>query len=260
MEPTEGKLSTTATDRWIEWAIRTAKLPVVGGPLVDFRPQCAPDWLFIWENDYETLRDLVYEHVRALVVRYRRTVTRWTVASGLNVNTNFKISFEQIIDLTKMCIELVRREHPAAKIQLEVTQPWGEYLAMNRRSIAPYVYAETVVQTGAARPSSQVDEIALRVQMGNAEPGTATRDLMAFSAMLDRFGSLEKPIVVSASSAPSVPMIPKPYRSRGGRRADRPVRAGVLAAAVERGPTGRVARSDHVHRSQQAVRSERLLA
>ena len=219
MEPTEGKYNFSATDRWIEWAIRTAKLPVVGGPLVDFRPYCAPDWLFIWENDYETLRDLVYEHVQAVVIRYRRTVTRWTVASGLHVNTNFKISFEQIIDLTKMCIQLVRKNHPAAKVQLEISQPWGEYHALNRRSIPPYVYAEAVVQSGAAHPPSQVDSIGLRMQMGNAEPGVATRDLMAFSAMLDRFATLEKPIAVTALGAPSAPITPKPYRSRTGAEA-----------------------------------------
>jgi hypothetical protein len=226
MEPTEGKYNFNATDRWIEWAIRTAKLPVVGGPLVDFRPLCAPEWLFIWENDYETLRDLVYEHVQAVVIRYRRTVTRWTVASGLHVNTNFKISFEQIIDLTKMCIQLVRKNHPAAKVQLEISQPWGEYHSLNRRSIPPYIYAEAVVQAGAAHPPSQVDTIGLRMQMGNAEPGTATRDLMAYSAMLDRFATLEKPLAVTALGAPSAAIAPKPYRPRTGAEASDPYEPG----------------------------------
>ncbi|MBX3410642.1 MAG: endo-1,4-beta-xylanase [Phycisphaeraceae bacterium] len=226
MEPTEGRYNFGATDRWIEWAIRTAKLPVVGGPLVDFRPQCAPDWLFIWENDYETLRDLVYEHVQAVVTRYRRTVSRWTVASGLHVNTNFKISFEQIIDLTKMCVQIVRRLHPAAKVVLEVAQPWGEYHALNRRSIPPFVYAEAVVQVGAASLASHVDAIGLRMQMGNAEPGNATRDLMAFSAALDRYANLEKPIAITALGAPSSMITPKPYRPRAGAEPTDPYEPG----------------------------------
>ncbi len=216
LEPTEGKNNFQSTDRWIEWAIRTAKLPVIGGPLLDFRPQCAPDFLFIWENDYETLRDLVFEHVTAVVTRYRRTVTRWTVASGLHVNMNFKISFEQIVDLTKMCIQLVRKLHPSAKIQLEVSQPWGEYHALNRRSIPPFIYAEAVVQAGAAHPPSQIDALCIRTQMGHAEPGLATRDLLSLSAMLDRFASLEKPIVVSAFGCPSAPITAKPFRPRSG--------------------------------------------
>jgi hypothetical protein len=226
MEPTEGKYNFATTDRWIEWAIRTAKLPVVGGPLVDFRPQCAPDFLFIWENDYETLRDLVYEHVTAVVTRYRRTITRWTVASGLHVNTNFKISFDQIVDLTRMCIQLVRKLHPTAKVQLEIAQPWGEYHALNRRSIPPYVYAEAIVQAGAAHPPSQIDAICLRAQMGHAEPGLATRDLLALSAMLDRYAALEKPVVVSALGCPSGPVTPKPFRPRAGAEPTDPYEPG----------------------------------
>jgi hypothetical protein len=226
MEPTEGKYNFATTDRWIEWAIRTAKLPVVGGPVVDFRPRSAPDWLFIWENDYDTLRDLVYEHVTAVVTRYRRTISRWTVASGLHVNTNFKISFDQIVDLTRMCIQLVRKLHPAAKVQLEIAQPWGEYHSMNRRSIPPYVYAEAIVQAGAAHPPSQVDAICLRTQMGHAEPGLATRDLLSLSAMLDRYAALEKPLVISALGCPSAPITPKPFKPRAGAEPTDPYEPG----------------------------------
>jgi hypothetical protein len=216
LEPSEGKYHFASTDRWIEWAVRTAKLPVVAGPLVDLRPQSAPDFLFIWENDYDTLREIVQEHVTAVVTRYRRTISRWTVASGLNVNMNLKISFDQIVDLTKLCIALVRKLHPGAKVQLEVAQPWGEYHSMNRRSIPPLQYAETMVQLGAAQPSIQVDAIAIRAQMGHAEPGLSTRDLLSLSAMLDRFASLEKPIFVSSLGCPSGPIAPRPFTPRAG--------------------------------------------
>lgn len=211
MEPVEGKYAFANTDRWIEWAVRQAKVPIVGGPLIDFRPQCTPDWLFIWENDYETLRDLVFEHVQAVVTRYRRTVSRWTVCSGLNVNTNFKISFDQIMDLTRVCVLLVRKLQPTAKIQVEVAQPWGEYHADNRRSIPPYLYADAVVQAGL-----NIDALGLRLQMGHAEPGLATRDLMSLSALLDRFAGLERPLAITAVGAPSAPVPPRPYRPRAG--------------------------------------------
>jgi hypothetical protein len=215
MEPNEGKYSFGSTDRWIEWAVRTAKMPIVGGPLIDFRPQCVPEWLFIWENDYETLRDLVFEHVQAVVTRYRRTVTRWTVCSGLHVNTNFKISFDQIMDLTRVCVLLVRKLHPTAKIQVEVAQPWGEYHASNRRSIPPYLYADAVVQAGL-----NLDALGLRVQMGHAEPGLSTRDLMSLSALLDKYAALEKPLAVTAVGAPSGTIAPTPYRPRAGADAE----------------------------------------
>jgi beta-galactosidase GanA len=159
LEPVEGKYNFATTDRWIEWAVRTAKLPLVGGPVVDLRPRSAPDWLFIWENDYDTLRDLVFEHIQAVVTRYRKTISRWTVASGLHVNTNFKISFEQILDLTRLSVMLIKKLHPTARVQLELQQPWGEYLVQNKRSIPPYVYAEAVLTT-----QLPIDAIALRLQ------------------------------------------------------------------------------------------------
>lgn len=221
LEPVEGKYNFATTDRWIEWAVRTAKLPIVAGPIVDFRPRATPDWLFIWENDYETLSDLVAEHVQAVVTRYRRTVSRWTVASGLHVNTNFKISFEQIINLTRMAVMLVKKLHPTAKIQVEVQQPWGEYLATNRRSIPPLTYAEAALATGLP-----IDAIALRVQMGHAEPGLSTRDMLSLSAMLDRYAALEKPVFVTAVGCPSAAIAPTPYRARAGADAEDPYEPG----------------------------------
>ncbi len=221
MEPVEGKYNWTSTDKWIEWAIRTAKLPVIGGPVVDFRPRSAPDWLFIWENDYDTLRDLVFEHVQAVVTRYRKTVSRWTVVSGLHVNTNFKISFEQILDLTRLSVMLVKKLHPTAKLQIELQQPWGEYLVTNKRSIPPFMYAEAVLTTGLP-----IDAIALRLQMGHAEPGLSTRDLMSLSSMLDRFAALEKPIFVNAVGVPSTAIVPTPFVPRVGAEATEPFEPG----------------------------------
>lgn len=210
MEPGEGKYEFTGTDRWIEWAIRTAKLPVAAGPLIDFRSSSTPDWLYIWENDYENLRDMIFEYIQAVVTRYRKTVQRWTIATGLHVNTNIKISFEQIIDLTRMSIMLVRKLHPAGKIVLEIDQPWGEYHAFNRRSIPPYLYGEAVMQA-----QLHVDAVGVRVQMGDARPGASSRDLMAFSAMLDRFAGLERPLHVTLG-APSAAVPMTPFKPRVG--------------------------------------------
>ncbi|RMD61646.1 MAG: hypothetical protein D6824_07825, partial [Planctomycetota bacterium] len=83
LEPVEGRYDFRPTDRWIEWAVRVARMPVVGGPLVDFGPGACPDWLHIWENDYETLREVVFAHVKKVVTRYRKTVRTWTITSSL---------------------------------------------------------------------------------------------------------------------------------------------------------------------------------
>ncbi|MBK7405463.1 MAG: endo-1,4-beta-xylanase [Phycisphaerales bacterium] len=203
MEPREGEYSFAGTDRWIEWAVRKARLPVYAGPVIDFRSADVPEWIYIWENDYETLRELVYEHVKAIVTRYRRTVSRWTVASGLHVNSNFRMSYEQILDLTRLCALLVKKLQPTAKIQVEIDQPWGEHYAYSRQSIPPTLYADTVSQAGIP-----VDAYAIRMCMGVPERGCSTRDLMEISAILDRYAALERPIMVTACGAPSSPAAP----------------------------------------------------
>jgi len=203
MEPEEGRYVFGPTDRWIEWAVRSARLPVVAGPLVDFRPAAVPRWLYIWENDYETLRELVAEHVKQIVTRYRRTVSRWTAVSGLHVNRLFPLGFEQMMDLTRISCGLIRKLHPKANIVIELSQPFGEYFATNRKSVPPQLYADMVEQAGVP-----FDAFGVRAQFGDPVPGRATRDLMSFSAMLDRLAEMEKPVLVTAMGVPSEPPDP----------------------------------------------------
>ena len=202
LEPLEGEYAYTPTDQWIEWAIRTAKLPVVAGPVIDFRTQSVPEWLYIWENDYDTLRELVYEHLKATVTRYRRTISRWTVCSGLHCGEHFKLDFQQMIDLTRICVLVVRKLHPRAKVQVEIVEPWGEYHTRDRRSLPPVLYAEMLTQSGIP-----IDTFSLRVQMGSYQSGLQTRDLMAFSSMLDQYSMLDRPIAISAFGSPSGPLV-----------------------------------------------------
>lgn len=209
MEPIEGEYAYTPTDRWIEWAIRQAKLPVVAGPVIDFRPHCVPEWLYIWENDYETLRDLVYEHMKAVVTRYRRTVSRWTVCSGLHCGEHFKLDFQQMIDLTRICVLVVRKLHPRARVQVEIVQPWGGYHTSDRKSLPPLLYAEMLTQSGIP-----IDAFSLRVQMGSYRSGQDTRDLMAFSSMLDQYAMLDRPISISGLGCPSGPLSPSEHPER----------------------------------------------
>ena len=199
LEPEEGKYDFQKVDRWIEWAVRTARVPVVVGPVIDLRPGCVPDWLYIWENDYETLRELVYEHVKRVVTRYRRAVSRWVVASGLHIGGNFTLTLEQVVDLTRICALMVRKLHPRANIKVEIAQPFGEYAANDGATLAPQLYAEIVAQAGVG-----VDGFGLQFLMGDVAPGRSTRDLMSIADLLDRYAEFQRPLSVSLLGAPGV--------------------------------------------------------
>jgi hypothetical protein len=199
IEPKEQDPHYQALDHWCEWAVKQ-RLPVIVGPLVAFTPQTAPQWLSVWQNDYDTVRDLLYEHVEAMVARYKNVVSLWNVVSGIHVNGHFAFSFEQMMDLTRMAVMLAKKTNPAARTLIEVTHPFGEYYASNQRSIPPIMYAEMAVQAGIS-----FDAFGVQVLMGRGAEGRSMRDLMQVSAMLDRFNGLGKPVHVTAAAVPSEP-------------------------------------------------------
>ncbi len=197
IEPTEQMCGWRPLDDWADF-LRRAKMPMAAGPLVHFSQNYIPDWLYIWEHDYETVRGLLYEHIERVVTRYAASVGLWNVISGLHVNSHFSFTFDQIMDLTRMSINLVKKISPNAKTMVEIAQPWGEYYARNQRSIPPMIYAEMATQS-----SVPFDVFGLQLSFGIPRDGCWLRDLFQLSMMLDRFAPLGKPLIVTRLGVPS---------------------------------------------------------
>lgn len=200
IEPQEQAFQWAACDEWMEF-LRRVRMPVVGGPLVQFSEAAIPDWLYIWEHDYETVRDLLYEHIDRVVNRYAQQTILWNVLSGLHVNAQFSFTFDQLMDLTRMTVGLVKKINPQARTMIELTQPWGEYYATNQRSIPPLLYAEMIVQSGIT-----FDIFGLQLRFGVPKEGCWQRDLFQISSMLDRFAPLGKPLMIAGLQVPSQPV------------------------------------------------------
>jgi hypothetical protein len=199
IEPQEQQYAWGVIDEWMDF-LRRARVPVVAGPLVQFNNVSIPDWLYIWEHDYETVRDLLYEHVDRVAARYGPQVILWTVLSGLHVNAQFSFTFDQLMDLTRMTVGLIKKSNPNARTMIELTQPWGEYYANNQRSIPPLLYAEMIVQS-----AIQFDVFGVQLRFGIPREGCWQRDLFQISSLLDRFAPLGKPLMISALQVPSAP-------------------------------------------------------
>ncbi len=197
--PEENDYDWSAVDPWMEWAAQS-KVPVVAGPIIGFDPQNLPDWLYIWEHDYDTVRDVIYEHLERVVERYGPVVDGWNVLSGLHVNNHFTFNFEQLVDLSRMVLMLTRKLDPSCKTLVEVRQPFGEYYAANQRSIPPLIYADLLAQSGVP-----FDGFLLRLPMGQAVQGQFTRDLMQLSCLLEEYAIFGKPLHLSVA-APSAPV------------------------------------------------------
>ncbi len=197
IEPKERVHQYAQVDAWMNWAARV-KRPVHAGPLVSFEPANLPEWLYIWEHDYETLRDMIYEHIQQIVQRYERQVRVWKVVSGINAYNNFDLSFEQLMELTRMSCLLVKKLVPKSLVTIELALPWGEYYARNQRTIPPLLYADMAVQSGI-----KFDAFGLQLHMGVPVDGLYVRDLMQISSLLDEFVGLSKPLHITACQVPS---------------------------------------------------------
>ena len=184
-------------DDWVNWAVAN-RLPIHAGPLVSFDLTDVPEWLYIWEHDYDALRDVIYEHVQSVVGRYERKVSVWRVVSGLHAHNSFDLSFEQIMELTRMCCSLVKQLAPRSTVLIDVVLPWGEYYARNLRTIPPLLYADMAVQSGI-----KFDAFGLQLYQGVPRDGMYVRDLLQVSSLLDEFVGFGMPLHVTGVQVPS---------------------------------------------------------
>lgn len=199
IEPVENEFHWEKLDAWSDWAVRQ-RMPLVGGPIVSFTNDSLPDWLYVWEHDYQMLREALFSHIDKIVSRYRGVFGLWNVLGGIHVNQRFGFSFDQMMDLTRMAVLLVKKLQPNARTLVEITQPFGAYYADNPRAIPPTLYAEMIIQAGIP-----VDGFGLKLVMGRGEQDKQTRDLFQIGHLLDRYVALGKPMHITAVGVPSEP-------------------------------------------------------
>ena len=209
-EPKESEHQYAHIDGWVNWAAQSRR-PICAGPLLSFDPAELPEWLYIWENDYESLREVIYEHVQNVVKRYASQVRVWNVVSGIHAFNSFDLSFEQLIELTRMSCLLVKKLAPRSKVMIELVKPWGEYYARNQRTIPPLLYADMAVQSGI-----KFDAFGVRICMGVPVDGLFVRDLLQISSLLDEFVGFGKPVHVTACQVPSE-VAPDAWDAWGGK-------------------------------------------
>jgi hypothetical protein len=200
IEANEGSYSFQATDRWIEWAVRDARLSVASGPLIDLSERSVPDWLTIWQHDYETLREFAYEHVCRVVKRYRKAVGRWTAISAPIAGDGVQLSLDQWVDLTRLAVVAIRKGTSNARAIVEIPSPFGEHPGGSDTPVPPTFFAEMLLHAGV-----EVDAFGLRIQMGDHAAGHSCRDMMQISSLIDEFTRFERPLHITAIGAPSQP-------------------------------------------------------
>ncbi len=197
VEPSEQTFNWKPLDAWVE-LLAKHRIPMKGSTLLSFDERSVPDWLYVWEHDFDTIRDLAFEHIRRVINRYGLYIQVWDVVSGLHANSCFTFSFEQLMELTRMAAALTKQVAPRAMAIVDIVAPWGEYYARNQRTIPPLLYADMVVQSGV-----NLDAFGLQFYFGPGVDGMFVRDMFQISSMLDQFAKLNRPLHITAVQVPS---------------------------------------------------------
>ncbi|MCF7957903.1 MAG: endo-1,4-beta-xylanase [Phycisphaerae bacterium] len=197
LEPKEHERQFELLDECVSFLSRN-RIAIKIGPLLNFTPDAVPDWLYIWENDFEQVRDMAYDYITSVVERYGKKVQAWDVVSGMNVENSFQFSFEQIIEMSRSACLAAKHASPRSLILIEISEPWGDYYARNQRTIPPLIYLDMVCQSGV-----NFDGAGIKMHFGRALESMQSRDLLEIASLLDRFSIFGKPIHLSAVGVPS---------------------------------------------------------
>jgi len=191
VEASEGSHDWTACDQKLQWC-RDRHLKVCAGPLLQLDPRSLPDWLYLWEDDPDSLTSFVCQFVTAAVERYRGKVHSWQCAARTNSADVLSISEEDKLRLTARSIELVRSLDPDTPAVVSFDQPWAEYMSRREVDFPPLHAAEALIQAG-LNPSG----LMLEVNLGYHPGGTLPRTALEMSRQLDTWARLGLPLWVS---------------------------------------------------------------
>lgn len=196
LSPAEGDWDWDTTDDWVGWCTDHGKR-VIGGPLIDLGPEGLPQWVVDSARNYKALRDLIYDHAREVVFRYGDHIGMWSIGTSINTNLSFSLKPHEMVELVRTLSLVVREGRRGRRVVLELDGLWADHVGDRPESVDPLAFIEQLVQAGL-----RLDAIGLRMQFGDGRFGRSTRDLMAFSRMIDRFFMLEIPLIITQLGVP----------------------------------------------------------
>ena len=196
IETREGQCDWKQTDEQLAWCQKSG-LKVAAGPLLRMDDTGVPDWMYLWEGDYDNFVRLVLDHVRAVVARYTGRVHLWHVASRVNNGSLMGLVEEQRLQLVAQTLEVVKKIDPRTPTVVSFDQPWAEYLADQDDDLAPVHYADALV-----RADLGVSGFGLELNVGYQPGGSGLRPTFEIGRLLDQWSVWGLPLMVTLS-APS---------------------------------------------------------
>jgi hypothetical protein len=207
-ETTEGQFFWKENDRQIQWC-REQGLKVIAGPLVSLDRRMLPDWLYLFEDDFDNVLDFASGLIRATVERYRGKVDYWVCAGRPGDDDALALSEHDRLRLIAHGVELVRSLDPDVPALVSFDRPWAEYLHDRHADFPPLHFAETL-----GRADIGLTGLMIELNLGYPAGGTPLRPIIELGRMIDAWSTVGLPLWVSLC-APSA-AVEDPLARRGG--------------------------------------------
>lgn len=196
LETEEDTFAWESLDRQVRWAHKH-RLRICLGPLLRFDSNHIPNWLYLWEDNYEALQTCVAKYVTHVVRRYQGMAHLWHVSAGINLPGSLNLREEGMLRLTAAAVDAVRKLDTRTPVIVSFDQPWADYLARQPRDLSPLHCADALL-----RADLGITGLGLELNFGYWPGGTPFRDPLELSFHLDRWSLLGAPLVLWIS-APS---------------------------------------------------------
>ncbi|HVA49167.1 MAG TPA: hypothetical protein VNH11_22580 [Pirellulales bacterium] len=207
VEAVEGVYQWQLPDQQIA-ACQENKLTVCAGPLVQLDAGGIPDWLYLWEDDFNSILSFVTDFAEKAVVRYQGKVDVWQCAARINVGDGLSLTEEQRLRLAARTIEVAQDVDPRTPLVVRFDQPWAEYMGRAAADFSPLHFADALVRSGL-----KLTAVAIEINMGYQPGGSYPRDRLEFSRLLDLWSYLGLPLHVTLT-VPGVESSPPAGRGR----------------------------------------------
>jgi hypothetical protein len=195
-ETTEGNMTWVVNDTQFEWCHKHG-LKILAGPLLLLAPQSLPDWLLLFEDDFESVLECVSTFITAAVERYRGKVDYWICAGRVNAAELLALGEHERLRLIVRTVELIRSLDPDTPALVSFDQPWAEYMRQQQSDFPPLQFADALVRAGL-----DLGGLMLEMNVGYQPGGTLPRHPLEFNRQLDSWARLGLPLWLSFS-APS---------------------------------------------------------
>ena len=191
IEGVEGEYNWTSTDAQLEWC-ESQKLMVRGGPLLDLGKNGLPSWLARWEQDILNLQSFVCDFVETAISRYVGRIRVWEICTRMNTGGALSLNEESRLTLTARALDVARQVDEEAQLIVRIDQPWGDYQARGQYRLSPLQVVDALLRSGVG-----LSGVNLELAMGYKPYGSAHRDLLECSRLIDTWTILDVPIYVT---------------------------------------------------------------